>query len=223
MSKSAVTTFSCPRCTRSSQLTIWQSVNVSLDPELKNKLLSGELLLFVCPYCSYHQEVAYSLLYHDQNKKFMVWYIPADDSSQMKYNRQELAAMSRMMAGYKLRLVPSYNQLREKIYIFEKNLDDRAVEILKYFMWSMRLEDAGVDLKHLYFSDAYKGQDGLLEIEFIEITRSGEQRQFRVGGHMGYPRALEMMRNNYHLPVEEKTEWKIVDCNYEKRAQEGKG
>ena len=41
----------CPECGTEGDSTLWQSVNTQLDPEAKQKVLSGEPFQFKCPKC----------------------------------------------------------------------------------------------------------------------------------------------------------------------------
>jgi len=52
MSKSSEVQIQCPDCKKESSFTIWDSVNVDLDPELKQAVMDGSLFQFQCPFCS---------------------------------------------------------------------------------------------------------------------------------------------------------------------------
>lgn len=75
MSKSTKHIWNCIHCGHPQEITIWQSVNVSLSPGLKGKLLNGDLMRVRCVRCGTETELAYALLYHDQDRRFMVWYV----------------------------------------------------------------------------------------------------------------------------------------------------
>jgi hypothetical protein len=214
MSKSTVTAFVCPKCNRSSNFTIWQSVNVTLNPDLKDKLLTGELLLFICPFCKFSQKVGYSILYHDQKKEYMIWYLPANHKSQMQYDNRELRQVAKMMPNYTLRLVPSFDQLVEKIIIFEYGFDDRAMEILKHDYWSVALKKTGGNLEKLSFNCAHNIDNEAPNIEFIESTSNGEDRIYKLRDHKAYNLAVQKMVRDLHIPLTENAEWKVVDCYF---------
>ncbi len=42
----------CPHCGNEQKLEIWESINVTLDPEVKAKLLAGKINVFICDKCS---------------------------------------------------------------------------------------------------------------------------------------------------------------------------
>ena len=62
----------CPACNIEGPYTIWDSVNVDLDPELKSKVMDGSLFTWVCPNCRKSFNAPYSFLYHDMTHAFMI-------------------------------------------------------------------------------------------------------------------------------------------------------
>lgn len=62
----------CPACNMEGPYTIWDSVNVDLDPELKSKVMDGSFFKWVCPNCKKSFDAPYSFLYHDMTHNFMV-------------------------------------------------------------------------------------------------------------------------------------------------------
>ncbi len=53
MSKTNVYTLNCPRCGTENHITVWESVNVTLDPDLKRMVLDGSIFEHQCPECSF--------------------------------------------------------------------------------------------------------------------------------------------------------------------------
>ena len=64
----------CPDCNTEGEYTVWDSVNVDLDPELKSKVMDGSLFTWVCPKCKNSFNAPYSFLYHDMAHNFMVYF-----------------------------------------------------------------------------------------------------------------------------------------------------
>ena len=73
MSKTRLIKKTCSKCNKEYEYNIFESVNVTLDPELREKVFSGEIYKTVCPHCGEVEVSAYPLLYHDMDKKFMVY------------------------------------------------------------------------------------------------------------------------------------------------------
>lgn len=42
---------SCPDCGLEGQMTLWSSLNVSIDPELKDRVLDQSLFRYKCKHC----------------------------------------------------------------------------------------------------------------------------------------------------------------------------
>ena len=221
MSKHTTTTYQCPNCRKSSTVKIWQSINVTINPELKDQVLDESAFAFVCPSCSFKQGLAYASLYHDQSLKFMAYWLPNADEMK-EHDFAELNKNAIQETGYRLRVVSTLNRLKEKILIFEHRMDDRAIELLKRFVWSSQLEDNNVPRDRVYFSGS-NVQFDYPEIELVAITNSGQSRTFTVSGKNGYPRALETLHKEFKVPNYNALQWKIVDHTYWDLAEKGKG
>lgn len=130
MSLSGTSQAICPHCGQKMDITTYRSINTSLDPSLKAKVLDGSLFVWTCPGCGQNNLAKYECLYHDPDRKIMVWLIPGGDfpESQM----QSILYHTGAMGGYTLRRVKDVTSLIEKITIFENGLDDVAVEMCKY-------------------------------------------------------------------------------------------
>ena len=68
----------CPKCGEKQSLTLYDSINVSLDPSLKEKLFKGEINIFQCKKCKEKAFVPMPLLYHDMEKHLLVQFYPFD-------------------------------------------------------------------------------------------------------------------------------------------------
>lgn len=66
----------CPHCESEQKTTVWRTINTTIDPELKQNLLDGQINMFRCPDCDYEGHVDLDLLYHDMRQEFLVQYYP---------------------------------------------------------------------------------------------------------------------------------------------------
>lgn len=78
MSKMTPYELQCPHCGNTQETIVWQSLNVTLDPELKQKLLAAEINLFKCKKCHKKTFINAPLLYHDMRQRFFVQYYPPE-------------------------------------------------------------------------------------------------------------------------------------------------
>ncbi len=56
---------------------LYQSANVTLNPELMKQILTGGMNVVVCPSCGACFHVEMPFLYHDMRKGEMIWVYPA--------------------------------------------------------------------------------------------------------------------------------------------------
>jgi len=66
----------CPKCNNRQQVTVWESLNVTLNPKLREGLLTGKVNSFQCEACGSAARIESPLLYHDMRRRFCVRFIP---------------------------------------------------------------------------------------------------------------------------------------------------
>src|SRR6266478_2924818 len=54
----------CPNCGRATESKIWGTVNVGINPELREEVLTGTVRRTTCPFCSAEFNVEWHLLFH---------------------------------------------------------------------------------------------------------------------------------------------------------------
>jgi len=78
MSKMTPHDLQCPHCGTHQETMVWDSINVTLDPDLKQKLFAAEVNQFECQKCGKKSFVNAPLLYHDMHQEFCVQYYPSE-------------------------------------------------------------------------------------------------------------------------------------------------
>lgn len=120
----------CSKCGQQNKITIYRSINISDNPELKGKVKDGSLFLWECPHCGQVNLAKYETLYHDPASKLMVWLIPSGEVSETQM--QAITMHTKAMGGYTLRRVKDMGSLMEKVLINEAGLDDIVLEMCKF-------------------------------------------------------------------------------------------
>lgn len=59
----------CPECNEKFNVDIFTSINVQMDKDMKNRVLSGKLFDMECTHCHSKFHIPYPVLYHDMEKK----------------------------------------------------------------------------------------------------------------------------------------------------------
>lgn len=139
----------CSNCGNEEKIKIWQSVNVTIDKEEKERILNNTFFKHKCSKCGEEAYIEYEMLYHDMDKKMMVYLIHDENE---EYKEWVGKFLDSEMAGtiihgdYILRLVNNQNELKEKIMIRDLNLDDRIIEIMK-LCYRYEIEESNPRLK----------------------------------------------------------------------------
>lgn len=120
----------CSKCEKQHKITVYRSINVSENPELKEKVRNGSLFLWDCPECGQINLAKYETLYHDPSAKLMVWLIPSGEVSENQM--KSITMHTKAMGGYTLRRVNDMGSLMEKVLINDAGLEDIVVEMCKY-------------------------------------------------------------------------------------------
>ena len=120
----------CSKCGQTQTVTVYKSINISENPELKDKVRDGSLFLWGCPHCGQVNLARYETLYHDPAARLMVWLIHAGEISETQM--QAITMHTKAMGGYTLRRVNDMGSLMEKVLIKDAGLDDVVLEMCKY-------------------------------------------------------------------------------------------
>jgi len=123
-------TITCSHCGSQDEITVYRSINVADDPELKEKVKDGSAFVWQCPHCGQANLAKYESLYHDPERKLMVWLIPTGDMPAGEM--QAITNHAKAMGAYTLRRVGDISSLMEKILISDAGLDDVVIEMCKY-------------------------------------------------------------------------------------------
>ncbi|MDO4432515.1 MAG: CpXC domain-containing protein [Aerococcaceae bacterium] len=125
---------SCPVCQAKKDFNYINHLNISKNPELKDALLKGDLFRFECDECGAVRQLDMQFLYHDPDKKFMVFMLPEyqrDNENVTRILQEVIHAQPFSLSDYRLRIALHGTDLVEKIHIFDTGYDDQEVEIVK--------------------------------------------------------------------------------------------
>ena len=223
MSKHHLETYTCPNCDHVQEFQFWDSVNIQLDPEMQEKILSREFYSQKCDECGEVTQVLYSFLYHDMDRRLMVYVIVEQDPQKLSDTIEELNSFfnkapdeqtnevselfSSIDDGYTKRVVTGYNDLLEKIYIARNGLDDRVIEAFKVIIAARQSEALkSKNLVGLYFDDVIGD-----EKQFVFVFEGGE-----IASLPFHPESYESMKNGMLTKMEAKTPkgYSLIDYNW---------
>jgi hypothetical protein len=197
--------FTCPNCGLEQEFGVWETVNATSDPNQKQQLLQRQLGQFACKGCNRKLTIRHPILYNDVKSKFMVW-LPHGDTS--KPSVEEGSVIMNMMAktGYKFRAVDSYNELLEKIRIFDDDQDDRAVELLKQ---AFNVRQKGPSGQKLFYDGMYQKAAAKKVVRLAEVKKEGT-----VVHELPVEELQRMAAALLKAPADEAGKWLRVDGPY---------
>jgi hypothetical protein len=110
-------------------------VDLGTQPEVEQAILDGEFLSIRCPNCGKVLKPEFPVLIEDPQAENSIFFVPELDRS--AYFRGSLAYSLREAN----RVAIGYEELVEKFLLKRYNLDDRVVEIVKYYLLSKIMEE----------------------------------------------------------------------------------
>ncbi|MBN1686743.1 MAG: CpXC domain-containing protein [Spirochaetales bacterium] len=113
-------------CEKSFEADIPEAVELSGSTDVYQRLLDGTFLAFTCPHCGHEIRLDAPLRVTDALKGMDIFVVPDHDR-----NRYLLGLSDYTSGG---RIVIGYAELLEKLRIYAENLDDSAVELIKYYL-----------------------------------------------------------------------------------------
>ena len=201
----------CPACQHLEEVSLWQSITVQDSPDLKEDLLKGKINIFRCSSCGQTALAPIPLLYRDDSKKLMVSFSPCDDDVTRAKLYESIKKTSRESGelknfeDYNLRFVSAYNDLLEKLLIFDNGLHDKVVELLKLLVLMQDTEN----MAHRVCMFGKKDGD---ELEFLVQDRKEEKLYTSRIPMSTYETVKEQLKNS---GIKYKSfDWEIVDADY---------
>ncbi len=138
----------CPKCGQLHEMCVWNSITVSDSPDLKKDLLAGKINILRCDICGQTALLPNPLLYHDEDKKLLISFVPCNDTELRKKlftnlkNNFEKNDEIKKYDSYNLRFVSDYNTFLEKILVFDSGLHDKVTELIKLLILSQEPDKA---------------------------------------------------------------------------------
>jgi hypothetical protein len=137
----------CPACGGQQDETLYDSIDVGKEPDLRRQLLENKLNAVTCNQCGNRFRIDKNLLYHDSREGWMIYLNPhslenADQAvSEFRDVLEDLEGV--LPAGQTLPevdLVLSRIELVERIFVREAGLHPKVIEYIKYLIYTQNLD-----------------------------------------------------------------------------------
>ena len=204
MSKFSKHQIPCPSCGHTGEFTRWDSINVNLDPQMREEAISGRIFRWTCPHCGETFTVPYPTLYHDMKRDFMIWYMPVRPSDGDGLRFRGANGPYKQFEGYRYRSTFEIHDFQEKICQLESGLDDCAIEMMKKVMLYSKLPD---------------GLPADTEFRFGGVFQDGESERYLlfhcVSDHLDEDRVVKLPYSTYEDMAKESMLHKLFEQDAE--------
>lgn len=99
MSPHAMLETECPSCRAKQDIMIWQTLDVTGDPALKEQFFTGRINYFSYPACSFEGFITAPLAYTDRKNRVRARYVPVEYFEDKEFLRQSFTADGRCRTG----------------------------------------------------------------------------------------------------------------------------
>ncbi len=150
MSQSKQYNIKCPSCGVQQDVELYEKIDVSADPELKQALMENRLNRIECMDCAASFRIDLPLLYSDLGNQVLIHWVPESDAltrdaiiEDLDESLEQINSMiPQGVSAPSVRLVLSRVELVELIFIIEAGLNHRVVEYVKYSIYTRNAEKA---------------------------------------------------------------------------------
>lgn len=149
----------CPKCSQQSETEILCSMNTVSEPKARQFVFDESIFRWKCPKCGFRKKMMHPFLYNDIENKFMIYYIPKVERRQLADDKIEKEFSE--LSYVRKRVVPDINSMKEKIVLFERNINDMAVELTKYAVSEVVAKSTGLSVSAGYFTDMDKEKNSI--------------------------------------------------------------
>ena len=203
----------CPSCESIQEHLINIVIDGLNDNKLKSQLLKRELNLLECRKCRNQGHYEHPLLYHDRSKRLIIWYFDGDKTPYDTEISFDFFTDNLLENPYNLRLTFTYEELCEKIRIFDSNIDEIEVEYFKMMFLLERAETSKNALDKIFFNGIISNNEKETELKFLVVS---EDRYKELSFPLeNYNKIVEGCRQNdaivKNIPM---NEWLVIDSFY---------
>ncbi|MBQ7276548.1 MAG: CpXC domain-containing protein [Bacilli bacterium] len=142
----------CPICSHRFSVQHYSSYNLQEEGNL-SKILDDSWIKHECPNCKREIIVIDAMVFHDMDKRLMLFYFPENSGSNESHD--QLVRNYNYPSNYTIRIVEGrYNNFKEKILVLEYGMNDYAVEIYKLNIILSKYKMNDIYESHLLFNNS---------------------------------------------------------------------
>lgn len=152
--------YKCPYCGETFTITVYDSINVKDDQDMRDRSVMGEVFQQTCPHCGKQFMVQNELTYIDPDHKFILFV----SSKPVTGFDVRKVTEPLIRQGYTLRRCETVAEFTEKIQILEDGVDDVLAELAKYDSYIEFCDNNKDQAKDVTAVEYQKCENGVMKI-----------------------------------------------------------
>lgn len=183
-------TIPCQQCKEEFEFKVYPLINLQTDKDLYQPLFSLDIFKHKCEKCGHLNIIQYDMMVVDNFKNYMIYLFSPERMSIFKDNVNAYIDNLEKTnpEGYKVfnesikhtRVVNTINDLKEKLLIFDYDLNDKIVELVKRGLYENNLVDEQ-EFPYIMFNTLERDT-----LSFICIGQEGEKSIKEVGVNINF-------------------------------------
>lgn len=183
-------TVSCQQCKEEFEFKIYPLINLQKDKDLYEPLFSLDIFKHKCEKCGHLNIIQYDMMVVDSYKNYMIYLFSPERMSIFKdsVNNYIDKLKDTSPEGWKVfnesikhtRVVNTINDLKEKLLIFDYDLNDKIIELVKRGLYENKLVDEQ-EFPYMMFNILERDT-----LSFICIGQNDERQIKEVGVNINF-------------------------------------
>lgn len=183
-------TVKCQQCQEEFEFPVYNLINLQKDKDLYEPLFSLDIFKHKCEKCGHLNIIQYDMMVVDSYKNYMIYLFSPERMNIFKDSVDKYLKTLEQTSpeGYKVfnesikhtRVVNSINDLKEKLLIFDYDLNDKIIELLKRGLYENNLVDEK-EFPYIMFNTLERDT-----LSFICIGQDEEMKAKEVGVNISF-------------------------------------
>lgn len=180
----------CQQCQEEFEFPIYSLINLQKDTDLYEPLFSLDIFKHKCEKCGHLNIIQYDMMVVDSYKNYMIYLFSPERMNIFKDSVDKYLSTLEQSSpeGYKVfidsikhtRVVNSINDLKEKLLIFDYDLNDKIIELMKRGLYENNLVDEN-EFPYIMFNTLERDT-----LSFICIGQSEQVKAKEIGVNISF-------------------------------------
>ena len=148
-------------CENSIEISVPEKINLEENPDVEGNIIEGTFLTYTCSFCGKELKPELPVHIADYSRNIDLYFIPEHERAAYLTGKKQFPPHKRVVIGYP--------ELVEKIKLYRWDLDDRIIEIIKFYL----LEKAGGSPEIKVYLEAFEEDQLVFHLHGVKEDEIG--------------------------------------------------